>query len=406
MKVLQVNKYFYVRGGSERYYFDLCDLLAGRGHEVFHFSMTHSRNRPSPQADMFMSHVDLNAPMSATERVAAAGRLLYSREATRRMEAIIDRYRPDVVHMHNISRQITPSIVSVTSARGIPTVKTQHDYSLVCPAHTCFVNGEVCEDCLGGAYWHAVPKKCIDGSLTSSLLGAAEAYLHDVMGLYKKIDFIISPSRFLMEKLSSLKWIRRKIGHLPYLIPLGEDWSSRNDGYVLYSGRITHEKGVKTLLEAAARMPDMKFIIAGEGPQLDEFKEYARDRGLGNVEFRGYVEGGEHEALLEGAACIAVTSISYENLPLSILESFARGKPVVGSDCGGTVELVKDGETGFRYRRADADSLAEAIGNLLSDESARVRMARNARELVSGVCSPDYHYDRMMEIYARVGACE
>jgi glycosyltransferase involved in cell wall biosynthesis len=402
MKILQVNKFFYLRGGSERYYFDLCDLLARRGHEVLHFSMAHIRNRPSPQQDAFMSHMDLNAPMGLGGKISAVGRILYSKEAVRRMEAIIDRYRPDVVHLHNISRQISPSIISVTSRRGVPTVKTQHDLSLVCPAHSFFIGGGLCEECAGGRYWHGLRHRCIDGSAGSTALGVMEAYLHAAMGLYKKIDWFIAPSRFLMEKVSTLGWIRDKISHLPYFIPLGEDWTARNDGYILFAGRISEEKGVGTLLDAAARLPGTRFVIAGEGAELPRFKEDASRRNVTNVEFPGYVSGDALEALIEGASAIAVTSNSYENLPLSILEAFARGKPVVGSDCGGISELVTDGRTGYLYERADADSLAGAIERLVSDENARLKMAGNARELVSGDYSPDYHYDRLMEIYERV----
>lgn len=402
MKILQVNKFFYLRGGSERYYFDLCDLLAERGHEVLHFSMQHERNRPSPQQDEFMSFIDLNAPMSLAERLAAAGRILYSREATRRIEAMIERHRPDIIHLHNISRQISPSIMTVTSRLGVPTVKTQHDLSLVCPAHSFYVKGEVCEKCAAGRYRHGLASRCIDGSAKSTALGVAEAYLHDFMGLYKKIDWFIAPSRFLMEKVSTLGWIRGKISHLPYFVPPGEDWTARNQGYVLFAGRISVEKGVGTLLDAAAKLPGTRFVIAGEGAELPAFRQNAADRGITNVEFPGYVSGDALEALIEGAACIAVTSISYENLPLSILESFARGKPVVGSDCGGISELVADGITGCLFERANPDSLAAGIEKIVSDENARLGMAKNARDLVAGDYSPGYHYDRLMEVYERV----
>jgi len=402
MRILQVNKFFYLRGGSERYYFDLCDLLAERGHEVLHFSMTHPRNRPSPQEDMFMSRVDLNAPMGMGEKLGAAARILYSREAVRRMEALIDRYRPDIIHLHNISRQISPSIMTVTSRMGVPVVKTQHDLSLVCPAHSFFVNGRTCEDCSGGAYWHGLAKRCIDGSAASTALGVAEAYLHSALGLYKKIDWFIAPSRFLLEKVSSLAWIRDKISHLPYFVPPAADWSASGDGYVLFAGRISREKGVGTLLEAAARLPETRFIVAGEGAELAGFKRDAEARGMTNVEFPGHVTGAAFEALMEGAACVAVTSISYENLPLSILEAFARGKPVVGSDSGGIGELVLDGETGRLFAPGDAETLAEAIRDLLADEDRRLAMARRARALVMDEYSPGRHYDRLMEIYGRV----
>ena len=142
--------------------------------------------------------------------------------------------------------------------------------------------------------------------------------------------------------------------------------------------------------------------MAGEGDELAAFKERATRLGLGNVEFTGYLSGEPLENLIRGASCITVTSLWYENLPLTILGSFARGKPVVGSDCGGIGELVRDGETGYLFERANAASLAEAIGKLQSDENARLRMARRARDLVSEEHSTEGHYDRLMEMYERV----
>ena len=402
MRILQVNKFFYVRGGSERYYFDLCDLLARRGHEVLHFSMEHPRNRPSPNESDFMSHVEFNAPMSAGARLGAAGRVLYSREAVRRLESLVRRERPDILHLHNITRQISPSIMSVTARECIPVVQTLHDWSLVCPAHTCFVRGDLCDECAGGKYWHGLTKACIDGSIASTALGVAEAYLHALLGLYKKIDWFMAPSRFLKDKVSSLRWIRNKISHLPYFIPPGEDWTAVSEGYVLFAGRVTEEKGVGLLLDAAAALPTTRFVIAGEGDGLSGFREEAAGRGLDNVEFTGYLSGDPLERLIRDAACIAVTSLWYENLPLTILGAFARGKPVIGSDSGGIGELVRDGVTGYLFERGNADSLTEAVGRLLSDETARLAMARNARDLVRTKHSPDGHYDNLMEIYERV----
>ena len=370
-----------------------------RGHDVVHFSMQHPRNQPSDQQEYFVSEIDLNARMSVGKRTAAALRLLYSFEAKARMSALLDELRPDIIHFHNITRQLSPSIVDAAWSRGIPMVQTMHDLSLVCPAHSFFVDGHACEDCAGGSYWHAVPGRCIDGSRGSSLLGASEAYLHSWLGLYKKIDVFIAPSRFLKEKVSSLSWIRDKVTHLPYFIPAGPDYTGTNQGYVFFAGRISWEKGVGTLLEAAERLRPTRVVIAGEGPPLEQFKSLARDKGLSNVEFAGYVKGEALDRLLGGSSCVVVPSIAYENLPLSILEAFARGKPVVASDCGGIPELVIDGVTGYLFKSGDPSTLAEAVEKTIADESHRAGMGRQARQLVSTDYSPGWHYDRLISIY-------
>ncbi len=404
MRILQVNKFFYVKGGSERYFFDLCDLLGERGHEVLHFSMRHERNEESAQSEYFVSGIDLNAGMGVRGKVAAALRVLYSSEARKQMGRLLDDFRPDIVHFHNITRQLSPSIVDAVSGRGIPMVQTLHDLSLVCPAHSFFVNGRACEECAGGAYWHVLARKCIGGLLSSSMLGAAEAYLHATLGLYKKIDRFIAPSMFLKAKVSTLKWTNGRITHLPYFIPPGPDYTGISEGYVLFAGRISREKGVGTLIESAALLKDIRFVVAGEGPLLEDFREEAAGRGLANIEFVGYVKGDRLAGLLRGSGCVVVPSISYENLPLSILEAFARGKPVVASDSGGSPELVENGVTGYVFRPDDPASLADALEKTLAEESHRTEMGARARALVGEGYSPDYHYRQLMDIYEDVRA--
>ena len=399
MKVLQVNKFFYVRGGSERYFFDLCGLLAGHGHTVSHFSMRHERNLPSPDEAFFVSAIDLNAPMPPQAKARAVLRLLYSGEAKRRIGELLDREKPDVVHFHNISRQLSPSVIDAVKRRRIPMVQTLHDLFLVCPAHSFYVDGAPCELCKRGAFWHAAARKCVDGSRASSLVGTFESYLQSWLGLYRKIDVMIAPSLFLRSKVEALGWPARKMVHLPYFVPGGPDASARNQGYVLFAGRTSREKGLGALLEAAELIRAVEFVIAGEGPELESFKHLARRQGLANVRFTGYVKGDALERLLDGSMCVAVPSISYENLPLSILEAFAHGKPVVASDAGGIPELVRNGVTGYVFDTGVPVALAEAIDRIASDERRRVEMGRRARDLVLRDYSPESHYKKLLSIY-------
>lgn len=405
MKILQINKFFYVRGGSERYYFGLCDLLRSHGHQVLHFSMRHPRNQSSQQHQYFMSEIDFNAPMGLLDRMRAAARLLYSTEAKERLGRLIDDEKPDIIHFHNISRQLSPSMISAALSRGVPMVQTLHDLSLVCPAHTFFFDDRPCEECAGGAYWHAIPKRCIDESLGSTLLGVVEAYLHAWTGLYARISKFIAPSRFLKGKVETLKWIRGKTAHLPYFIPPGPDYTAENSGYVLFTGRICREKGVATLVGAAKRLPRARFVIAGEGPDLADLKRVASGEALTNVEFVGYLEGRDLEERLKACSCVAVPSQWYENLPLSILEAFARGKPVVATDSGGISELVMDGRTGYLVRPGDPDSLAAGLKKALGDEALRSKMGRQARQMILDHYSPEQHYETLMSIYEGVLTC-
>jgi glycosyltransferase involved in cell wall biosynthesis len=278
-------------------------------------------------------------------------------------------------------------------------VQTVHDLFLVCPAHSFFVHGAPCEDCGRGSFWHAAKKRCIDGSAASSVLGTFESYLHAWLGFYKKIDRLIAPSLFLKSKIAELGWTAGRVVHLPYFVPLGPDYSGRTSGYALFAGRISTEKGVGTLIEAASLLKAGDFVLAGEGPELESFRHYARRLGLTNVRFAGYAKGDALERLIAGAACMVVPSLSYENLPLSIMEAFARGKPAVAADSGGIAELVRDGLTGYVFERGVAASLADAVERMVCDDAGRIKMGRNARELVSAEYSPEGHYAKILAIY-------
>jgi len=399
MRIVQVNKFFYLKGGSERYYFDLCNLLESKGHKVFHFSMHHPRNRQSEQQAYFVSNIDLNASMNTLNKIRAAARVIYSLEAKRNFSKLIDDLKPDIIHFHNITRQISPSVIDVGASKGIPMVQTMHDLYLLCPAHLSYVNGEICELCENGSYWHCLVKKCIDGRLSSSLLGAFESYIHSSLGLYKKIAKMIAPSLFLKTKIEKLEWVTQKTVHLPYFTLPAPDYSDYDEGYVLFAGRITDEKGVSTLIDAARSLRSTRFVIAGEGPKLDFFKRLAFSAGLSNITFYGHADSEVMENLFRGASCIVMPSVWYENFPLTVLEAFARGKPVIGSDRGGIPEMVKDGETGYLFKPGDAVSLADRLETILEDRDLRKYMGQKAREMVMEIFSPEFHYSRIIEIY-------
>ena len=152
MKILLVNKYHYVKGGSETYYFGLADLLTKLGHEVIYFSMADINNKPCEQEKYFVSNVDFNSNISTLQKVKAGFRVLYSFEAKKNISALIEQEHPDIVHINLVHRHITLSIVRAIKKYNIPIVFTIHDLNCVCPNHEMLVNGHVCEKCLHGRY--------------------------------------------------------------------------------------------------------------------------------------------------------------------------------------------------------------------------------------------------------------
>ncbi|MBN1937958.1 MAG: glycosyltransferase [Candidatus Aminicenantes bacterium] len=402
MNILLVNKYFYPRGGSERSVFDTAGLLQARGHGVSFFSMHHPSNRESPDSRYFVSEVDYERPAPPHLKARAAARLLYSTEARRKLARLLDTARPDLVHLHNIHHQISPSIIPLVKKRGLPVVMTLHDYKMVCPVYTLARNGKPCEECGGGRFSRCVLHRCAKGSWSKSLLAAVEMSLHHkVLGLYRGVDVFLSPSRFLKEKMEEMGFAGR-IVHLPHFLPpAGDDPGNPPGEGILYFGRLSSEKGLMTLLEAAGRT-SLSWKIAGEGPLRDALEARIRERALTNVSLLGYKTRDGLIPEIRSSMFVVLPSVWYENQPYAILEAFAGERPVVGSRIGGIPELVRDGETGLTFEAGNAADLAEKAMLLVQSPEWVGDMGCKARRLVETEFSPDIHYRRLMDVYEGV----
>ncbi len=399
MRVLLANKFFYDHGGPETVLFLTRDLLQAAGHEVIDFSMQDPRNRPSPYASYFAPNVDLQSVRPTPASLRTAVRFLDSREAARRMRALVREHRPDIAHVHSINHQLTPSILRVLRDERIPAVMTLHDYKLVCPAYTMLADGRICERCSGGRYFRAMTSSC-RGRARSTLL-AAESYLqHRVLRSYRAVSLFLSPSSFLAGKFREMGFPHR-IEVLPnpsatVASPAGEDLA--RGGHILFVGRVTPEKGVRTLCRAAVQA-GAALKVAGDGPQLNELK--AEFGGAGGIEFLGRVEPERAQRMMREALAVAVPSEWYENQPMVILEAFANGTPVIASAIGGNSELVTDGVTGLLHPAGDADALAGRLAWATEHPAEMRRMGEQARTLAAGF-APEAYLRRLTSVYERV----
>ena len=404
MKILQANKFHYVKGGAERYYLDVSQRLHERGHAVIPFAMQHPRNEPSEYAKYFVREIDYHA-LGLVGKVRAAARSIYSRETVAKIHALVDEVRPDIAQFHNIYHQISPAIISALAKRGVPMVQTLHDYKLVCPGYLFMANGEICESCKERGRLSAVRQKCLLGSRAASLVGVIEAQLHDWLNTYAQVAYFLCPSQFMLEKVAEYGIPREKLVHFPYFLPL-ESYRPAYEpsDYFIYLGRLSREKGVATLLKALKLCAGSRLTcrILGEGPLEEELKAQAVDWGLTNVEFSGFLQGEELQATVRGAAFTVVPSEWYENFPFSILESFAQGTPVVGSRNGGIPEMVLPEETGLTFTPQDPSALAEALDWMESHPEKVTEMGRVARRRMEELYAPDPHMEKLEALYARV----
>ncbi len=346
--------------------------------------------------------------------VKASCRNLYSFKARKCISRLLDSYPVDIVHMHDIHRQMSPSILYEIKKRGIPIVMTLHNYKMICPSFLMMAHGKPCEACDQGKYSNAVKLKCVKGSLQRSALLALELYMHHrILDIYRNVDIFIAPSMFLKNKHEEMGF-HKKIVHLPYPIDVKEFekinsgvTNDRTDDRInfVYFGRLEPEKGLYTLLESIKNLSNNEsknrtvFNIVGDGPIKDELHEMARKNGMENVKFLGFLKGENLFAEIKKADVVIIPSEWYENYPVSVMEAFALGSPVIGARIGGIPEMVKDNETGLTFKSGNALELSEQIEYAINNPDETIVWGQKARKFIEQEVNPEKHYQKLMTIY-------
>lgn len=408
MKILLVNKYHYVKGGSETYYFGLADMLRQCGHEVIFFAMEDERNIPCAQAEYFVSNVDFNGDISPFQKLKAACRVLYSFEAKKKIIRLIEREKPDVVHINLVHRHLTLSIVRAVKKLGLPIIYTVHDLNAVCPNHEMAVQGSICEKCLHGHFGSCIRQRCMKGSLMKSLLAAAEAMNYKRMKIYEDIDLYITPSAFYKSLLERAQITASPIVHMKNFLPADTIYSDGNPdgGYLLYHGRLSEEKGLLTLLQAVEELPQVQLLIAGSGVMEDVLKQYIASRQLQErVRLLGFQSGAALRRLVAESKCVVLPSEWYENGPYAVMEAMAQGKPVIASRIGGLPEIVKDGVTGYLCEPFNKESLRNCIKKAWSlSESEYRQMQVHSVEHAKRDFAAETYRKQILKLYEGLAA--
>lgn len=380
MKILMVNKFLYPNGGSETYIFKLGEQLQKEGHEVQYFGMEHEGRIVGNHAECYTSNMDFHT--GKLQKLLYPFRIIYSREAKKKITVVLRDFQPDVVHLNNINFQLTPSVIYAVrdyekrSGRKIKLVFTAHDYQWVCPNHMMRIpsTGEICFACRDGNFLQCTKNRCIHDSKVKSLIGTIEAKLYDRRKTYGMVDAIICPSEFMKKQLDTNPVLAEKTIMLHNFIDAKEQHAEKKD-YVVYFGRFSEEKGTRTLLEACKALPQIPFIFAGTGPLEEEVNQ------VENVENRGFVTGDALRKLIAEARFSVYPSEWYENCPFSVMESQMYGTPVLTSDLGGAPELVQADKTGELFRGGDVEELTEHIRDLWNQPELCRKYSENCKDI-------------------------
>jgi glycosyltransferase involved in cell wall biosynthesis len=405
MRILHINKFFWIAGGVERYMFDVADLFKQHGHEVHFFSMEDpARNKESPDSKYFVSNMDYKTT-SLWQKMGKArqivGKTIYSTESRKKIRQMIDDIKPDIAHLHLIDHHISPSILPELKAAGIPIVQTIHEYKRICPNYRLYIDrtSETCTRCLSGNYLHCVRQKCLKDSYAASALVTTAMYLHRWSKVWEtNVDLSLCNSDFVKEMMVRGGVPESQLVTLPLMVRL-EDYepSNEQDDYVLFAGRLAPEKGLFTLLEAMKNLPQIPLKIAGEGPLKESLEQFITDHSLTNVELTGFVSGSELHTLLARSRFMVFPSEWFEPSGLSIWESQALERPVIGSRIGGIPENIENGVNGLLSEAGNAADLTAKIQHLYANRDQCDAMGKAGREAVIDRVSG--HYDALSKIY-------
>ena len=411
MKLVVCSKYHFMKGGAERYFFNIQELLRAAGHEAVPFSVRFDGSLPSPYGDHFVRppaarggvHFRALRP-TAIEKLKGALNAVYSLPARRHLSALIAQERPAAGYLLNIVNYLSPSVIDAFAAAKLPVVMRLSDYNFACARHSFFRSGENCFECRG-TVWPGVKHRCVHGSLAASALRALAMQVHNTTGVYRRVDHFVAPSSRMAEELETFGVPRGKITLLPTPVSVA-NFTPHYDtgGHLLFVGRISPEKGVHLLLEAYRHLsaPRVPLVLIGDADE-DYLRVLRSDLDQPGVEVRGPVHGSELARAYADSAIVVVPSVSHDNSPNVVLEAMATGKPVIGTRVGGIPDQIGT-ECGIVVEPGDAIALARAMQDLLSDGARRSAMGRAARARVELRHDPDAHVTALVGLFASLGA--
>ncbi|MDP2867927.1 MAG: glycosyltransferase family 4 protein [Methyloversatilis sp.] len=403
-KLLNINSYHYRRGGSDVVYLEHASLMENLGWQNGFFSMHHPKNNPTPWSQYFVDELEFGQSYSLGQKLSMASKVVYSFEAQRKLKRLLADFSPDIAHLHCIYHHLSPSILPVLAGRGIPTVMTAHDLKIACPAYKMLNTKGICERCKDGSVLNVLKHRCIRHSVGASAIVMVESALQQTMQTYRRyLTRVIAPSRFFLDKFVEWGWPRAQFAYIPNYVDATQFSPIFGAGrYFLYFGRLAPEKGVGTLIRAAAAA-GVQLKIAGTGPEQTALEVLNTQCGS-PAEFLGFRSGADLHHLIQGCRAVVLPSEWYENAPMSVLESFALGKPVIGAHIGGIPEMIEEGLNGWCVPSGDTDALAERLREVsMMDTNILENMGKAAREYVEKFFNKDQYVSAIRRLYADLG---
>ncbi len=377
MRILLVHNRYQVRGGEDVVADQEAALLRLSGFAV---------------ETLFIDNDGITGPLA---RIGAALGTVHNPFGVRKVARAIARFKPDVMHVHNFSPRFSPAVFAAARKRGVATVLTLHNFRTQCAGALLLREGRPCETCLTASPFHGAWHRCFRGSLAGSTALAAMIAWHRRRGTWTRdVDRFIALSDFALSRFALAGMPVEKFRVKPnFALDPGPPGAQERSGF-LYVGRLSEEKGVHVLLEAA-RKTDAVIRVAGDGPLMERMVADAPP----NLHLLGRKSREEVQALMAQAQALLLPSITYEGFPMTLAEAYAAGTPVIGSKLGSLGELIEDGVTGLHAPPGDAAALAQVLDAARLMPQALAQWGRNARRRYEAQFTPEASVAALRGIY-------
>lgn len=410
MRIIIANYRYFIAGGPEKYMFKFMEAAKNVEMEVIPFSVGNPQNEKTLYSKYFAKPRSKQLMYADTKK--SIGNLwgmlratVWNYDAERQLRKLIKDTKPDAVYILHEVNHLSPSIIRAAKKEGVRVVHRISDFFMFCPKYDFLCENEICEACLHGNYKRAIRHKCVKGSRVGTLLRVFAMRLYAITKVFDDVDQFICTCEFSKKKLIEGGIPAKKISCVPTFIDATKVTPCyENDKYFLFLGRMAHQKGTIYAIQAMNYLKNSDYVlkITGQLSDSEEDKaiwEYIKANNLEDkVIFTGFKKGEELEKLISRATCIVCPAIWYENMPNTVIEAYAYGKPVVASKIGSLAEIVEDGKTGLLFEMKNSKDMAEKLERFVNDVELSKKMGMNARRKAINEYSVEKHMQRVKSI--------
>ena len=409
MRIIIANYRYFVAGGPEKYMFKFMESARKIGIDVIPFSVDNPQNEVTIYSKYFAKPRSNQLMYADTKKsignmIGMVRATVWNYDAEKKLRKLIRDTKPDVVYILHEVNHLSPSIIRAAKKEGVRVVHRISDFFMFCPKYDFLCENEICEACLHGEYRKAIEHRCVKGSKAGTLLRILAMKLYAITKIFDDVDQYICTCEFSKTKLIEGGIPSEKISCIPTFIDAAKITPCyENDKYFLFLGRMAHQKGTIYAIEAMNYLRDTEYVLKITGQITDSEEDqkiwmYIRENNLEEkVVFTGFKRGKELEQLISRATCILCPAIWYENMPNTVIEAYAYGKPVVASRIGSLAEIVVDGETGFLFEMKNSKDLAKKLTRFSDDGTLAEKLGINARMICEDLYSPDRHMSEVIK---------